>query len=437
MTQIPTPSHTRRPLGSAAALLATALAAACSGGGHDSAGGSGARSGTGSTGSGSTGSGSAGAAVGGGGGDTNLFGAGGSTGVSGNGAGADAGFVACIGTTVEGEQVKQMGPLDIYLVFDRTASMGQDCAFTPGTTPPVASKACFATYAISQYFMSVNPADDTHLAFQFMSLATDDCNGVPYATPLIDMTPLPVAANHALIQAISNETFVGGLGTHIEGAIRGISTYTTNHDLTVGRPAGRTTIGVLMTDGDPNGCDENVANLAQLVANHTAATMGAVKMFFIGETGATLANLESYAVNGGAAPHTDSCNGGPSPCHYWDVGDGQPAAFASAMASIVGQATVSHPLPCTFKVSTPPDGQTLDPNKVNVTFTDKTGQASGIYRVDSEAACDPTLGGWHYDNPAAPTEILLCKSSCSSVSASTGANVSVEFGCASKTPPLH
>jgi hypothetical protein len=283
--------------------------------------------------------------------------------------------------------------------------------------------------------MSVNPADDTHLAFQFMSLANNDCNGVPYGTPLIDMTPLPVDANHALVQAISNENFVGGLGTHIEGAIRGISTYTTSHDLNVGRPAGRTTIGVLMTDGDPNGCNENIDNLAQLVADHFAATKGAVKMFFIGETGATLASLEKYAVNGGAAPHTDFCGGGPSPCHYWDVGDGQPAAFLSAMASIVGQATVSHPLPCTFKVPPPPDGKTLDPKLVNVKFTDKNGQPIGIYRVESEATCDPSVGGWYYDDPAAPTEIQLCATTCSTVSAATGANVAVELGCASRTPP--
>jgi len=364
-----------------------------------------------------------------------VFGSGGARGTAGSSS-SDAGFEICDGLVVAGEQVVQAGPLDIYLVFDRTASMGKDCAFTPGTTPPVASKACFATYAVAEYFMSAKAADDTHLAFQFMSLSNNDCDGTPYATPLIDMTPLPVPASHPLVQAISNETFAGGLGTHIEGALRGIASYTTSHDLNVGHPAGRTTIGVLMTDGDPNGCNENVDQLAQLVADHTATTKGAVKTFFIGETGATLASLEKYAVQGGAAPHSDFCGGGPTPCHYWDVGDGQPAAFASAFASIVGQATVSHPLPCTFKVPPPPAGLVFDPNLVNVKFTNKSGASTGIFRVDSEAKCDPKLGGWHYDDPAAPKEILLCSTTCSTVSASTGAQVSVEFGCASMTGPI-
>src|SRR5262245_56802699 len=115
--------------------------------------------------------------------------------------------------------------------------MGQDCNFTPGTTAPVASKACFATYALSQYLMSTKAADDTRLAFQFMSLASNDCNGTPYATPLIAMTPLPVPANHAIIQAISNEDFAGGIGTHIEGALRGIASFTAAHDQNVARPA--------------------------------------------------------------------------------------------------------------------------------------------------------------------------------------------------------
>jgi hypothetical protein len=270
-----------------------------------------------------------------------------------------------------------------------------------------------------------------------MSLADNDCDGAPYATPLIDMTPLPVLASHALVQAISNEDFAGGFGTHIEGAIRGISDYTIRHHTTVGAPAGRTTIGVLMTDGDPNGCDEDIRNLTQLVTTHLAASGGAVKMFFIGETGATLRNLEQYAAPGGAAPHADFCGNGPNPCHYWDVGDGNSAAFASAMASIVGQATVSHPIPCTFLVPSPPAGQTLDPSLVNVRFTDPSGQPSTIYKVDSAASCDPALGGWYYDNPATPGQILLCDSSCSIVGSSAGANLEIQLGCASETPPVH
>ncbi|HEX7671864.1 MAG TPA: hypothetical protein VF395_19855 [Polyangiaceae bacterium] len=167
------------------AVLTASLTAACSGGSTDGTAGSG----KGGAGAGMGANGGAGGDMGrgasasddGAGGD--LFTTDGSTGTAGGDGTGDAGFKSCTGLAVASEQVVQAGKLDIYLVFDRTASMGQDCAFTPGTSPPVASKACFATYAIAQYFMSAKAADDTHLAFQFMSLATDDCNGTPYATP--------------------------------------------------------------------------------------------------------------------------------------------------------------------------------------------------------------------------------------------------------------
>jgi hypothetical protein len=423
------------------AILATlALSAACS---------SGTDSGTGTetepTAGGSANGGARESSSGGAGNVGSSAGSGGTTGTSGAGGmeiigssgatGADGGFAVCDGLVVAGEQAVETTPLDIYLVFDRTASMGQDCAFTPGTSPPVASKACFATYAIAQYFLSVDPAAKTRLAFQFMSLAKNDCDGTRYSTPLIDMTPLPVTANHPLIQAISNENFAGGFGTHIEGALRGLSSYTAAHDRDVGQAAGRTTIGVLMTDGDPNGCNENIDALAKIVSDHLTATAGAVKMFFIGETGATLSSLEKYAQGGGATSHADFCGDGPSPCHYWDVGDGQPAAFASAISSIVGQATVSHPIPCTFEVPLNPDGKVLDPSRVNVRFTEKDGTPVDMYRVDSKAGCD-AVGGWYYDDPTVPKEILLCESSCSAVTLADHAQVTLEFGCESRTPPI-
>ena len=61
------------------------------------------------------------------------------------------------------------GPLDVYLILDRTGSMGEDCAYAHGSTAPVSSKACFATYALPNYLIDVSPAVDTRLAFHLMS----------------------------------------------------------------------------------------------------------------------------------------------------------------------------------------------------------------------------------------------------------------------------
>ena len=313
------------------------------------------------------------------------------------------------------------GPLDVYFVFDRTGSMGEDCDYVHGDSPPVSSKACFATYAMSNYLINVTPQVDTRLAFQFMSLALDDCDGVPYSTPLTPLTQLPVPATDPLIQAISNENFAGGLGTHIEGALRGIASFTANNET-----PGRTMIGVLMTDGDPNGCNEDVGALSGIISAHLAAT--GIRTFIIGMEGATDSNLEQLGVAGGADPHPDFCGSVSAPCHYWNVGNGSGDAIASALRAIVGQAS---PLPCSFDVLSleAPAGESRDFNKVNVNLTEN-GVVQTIGRVSDAGSCPTDIPAWYYDDPAAPTMINLCPLACDTVQgAAQGARVTVVLGC--------
>jgi hypothetical protein len=318
-------------------------------------------------------------------------------------------------------QQKTTSALDIYFVFDRTGSMDTDCEYVPGGTPPVDSKACFATYALSDYLINVSSTIDTRLAFQFMSLP-DDCDGTPYETPLVGLTALPVTSTHQMIQELSDETFEGGLGTHIEGALRGLTAYTAT-----ARTAGREMIGVLMTDGDPNGCEDDISSLSDIVADHLDAT--GIRTFIIGMEGATDENLEELGAAGGADPHADWCGDVNAPCHYWNVEEGAEDAIAEALTAIVEQAA---PIPCDFDVSgfSPPAGQALDFGKVNVTLTDSGNVATKIGQVPAAADCPTDVPAWYYDNPAAPTSIKLCANACTLVTGSaTGSRVSVVVGC--------
>jgi hypothetical protein len=325
---------------------------------------------------------------------------------------------ACTGFELEQETVG--GPLDIYFIFDRTASMGEDCDYEPGGSPPVESKACFATYALPDYLVGVEPAVDTRLAYQVMSY-DDGCDGAPYATPMVDLTQLPVPIDHEIVTAISSETFEGGSGTQIEGALIGISQFTE-----AAETPGREMIGVLMTDGDPNGCNEDIDYLAGLIADHLAAT--GIRTFIIGMDGATESNLEELAIAGGAEAHDDFCGSLTPPCHYWNVGDGSGDAIASALTAIAGQAA---PFPCEYALADiqPPDGATLDLSTLNVQLT-QAGVSTVIANVASEDACPADEPAWYYDDNDAPTAILLCENACDLVTAAEeGATMNVVGGC--------
>jgi hypothetical protein len=182
-----------------------------------------------------------------------------------------------------------------------------------------------------------------------------------------------------------------------------------------------------MTDGDPEGCEQDIGKLAKLVSDHLSKD--GIRTFIIGMEGATDSNLERLALAGGAEPHSNYCGSVTAPCHYWNVGQGDDKAISDALSAIVAQ---SAPIPCEFKVSgfTPPSGQTLDFGKVNVTLTDKDGTPTTIGQAADEASCSTDAPGWYYDKPDAPTAIELCKNTCSLVADSaSGSKVNVVVGC--------
>jgi len=85
-------------------------------------------------------------------------------------------------------------------------------------------------------------------------------------------------------------------------------------------------------------------------------------------------------------------------------------------------------LPCALEIPDPPNGESFDVNKVNVLFTPAGGTATTIPRVDSLAACGDA-DGWYYDDAAAPTQIIVCPSTCETFTASEDGQVDLQFGC--------
>jgi hypothetical protein len=290
------------------ALVAVFVAVACGSSGSGAGDGSSFDPDSGASTSGSSGPGSLGA---GGGGDP------------GDGGGGD-GSGGCSGL------------VDMYIMFDRSNSMGQDC----NVGENVNSKWCHAVNALSGYFNSQS-ANGQAAALQYFPVAavTDPIckSGDGYEVASLPVAPADYETlpSHAFDSILNSEAPGSGLGTPTEAAIRGISRFTDAH-----RRGGRVTIGILITDGDPNGCDNNLDDLAALLDAHYQATKS--RTYVIGMDGATFTNLEKLAVGGNAPTHADvvgdakdACGAGlTAPCRSWNVGNGDPAAFIAALAAI-------------------------------------------------------------------------------------------------------
>lgn len=96
-----------------------------------------------------------------------------------------------------------------------------------------------------------------------------------------------------------------------------------------------------------------------------------------------------------------------------------------SMAVVSGAA-----LACEYEIPPPPAGETFDADEVNVEFDDGAGGVLQIGRVDDFTQCGGVANGWYYDNPAAPTRIVLCPQTCNTIQGFAMASVSIKFGCA-------
>jgi hypothetical protein len=269
----------------------------------------------------------------------------GSTGDDGSGSDGGAGADATTNPFADGGSTDGGGggsdgsgcyaPVDMYIMLDRSCSMGTDCNIGSSTN----SKWCHAVNALSGYFNSPSAAGNA-VALQFFPLvnhtAASCTTGAGYdvaaaPTPPPAYVTLPTTSFDSLLDTTTDNT---PCITPTEAAIRGLTTFTAGN-----RRGGRVTIGMLVTDGAPVKCDTNLTDLSNLLQAHYTATT--LRTYVIGMTGANDANLEQLAQGGNAPLHPDvvgnltgACGKSPSPCRHWNVGDGNPNAFIAALAAI-------------------------------------------------------------------------------------------------------
>jgi hypothetical protein len=326
----------------------------------------------------------------------------------------------------KGTAAAALAGVNMIVMFDRSTSMN-DTAVRNGP-----SRWALASAALDAFFAS-NEAAGLNLALRFFphdmpapGCNMTDCSVEACAAPMVPLGTLTAAMapadahEKALVDATAGATPAaratggGGMmmsgGTPISAALGGALQWASAQHT---KTPGENTVVVLVTDGEPNGCDEDIGNIAQLAADALAAD--GTRTYAIGLTGSQEADMNQIAMAGG----TDQ---------GIFVADGANTTqdLLQALGAIRGAI-----LDCDFAMPTPKPGIAVDPAFINVNFTPSNGMPSTLTQVADEASSSCTgSGSWYYDNPFNPTRIVLCKSTCDAVTADAMASLEILLGCA-------
>jgi hypothetical protein len=106
-----------------------------------------------------------------------------------------------------------------------------------------------------------------------------------------------------------------------------------------------------------------------------------------------------------------------------------PSAWGPFFDDVASAVERASRVDCAIDIPDPPSGSFFDRSRINV-FVDTGDGATRVGKVAGPDACDER-GGWYYDDEAAPTQVILCPTTCESVQAAPGETrrVDVQFGC--------
>jgi hypothetical protein len=335
-------------------------------------------------------------------------------------------------------------PVNMFVVFDRSYSM-LDCGSGEGSGMMGGGMGCetgptrweLAGAALTQFFRDPGAAD-LGVALRFyphelpVAGCTSDLVGNPAldggmgcdvdacAMPLVDMGVLTAdaapadAQEAALVNAVmTSAPLVSGEGTPTYIALAGAAQWARAYQQ---ENPQQSTVIVLVTDGEPNGCNIDTDAIAAIASD--AFMTAQIRTYAIGLASVGEAFMNAIAVAGG----TDQA---------FFVSDGATATadLLAALNAIRGMA-----LACDFPVPTSTStGTEIDPKLINVNFTTTAGGEVELGIVPSAADCGMEQA-WYYDDPALPTRIILCPAACSSVTGDINASIAILAGCMPRIP---
>jgi hypothetical protein len=409
-------------VGSFAAV--TAMAACSAAGGkstfHGSTGGSGGSGGgTGGTGTGATGGGGSG----GSGGQIIVGGSGG-----GSGSGGDAGVCKSVP-----EETKPAGlqPADIIWAIDTSCSMTEEVPSVQDNMNAFSQQIIQSGIDVHVILIAAYPNGLLSGGLGIcMQPPLGKAGGCPSTTPGSDNNLPTFFHDHN-----------PPLGVQSTNGLNAIIKSFKNYDPLLRAGASHWVVGVTDDDAsDPPygglspsaGADKFIADYKALSPKLADFKMSGITALSKCANAASIGAHWQYVIQKTGGLSADICKCAP----------GQTQQCSQAFQTIFTQLAqkiiqASKPLDCQWPIPAPPPGQSLEPGKVNVQFTDNsTGKTTMLYHVQDKAHCDPQKGGWYYDSDLNPTQVISCPASCTTIKAATDAKVDVLFGCKTQAPPV-
>ncbi|HEY3496433.1 MAG TPA: vWA domain-containing protein [Polyangiaceae bacterium] len=307
----------------------------------------------------------------------------------------------------------ELEPVYLVLAFDVSGSMGKgDFPWHDVTLkwdPVVAATRSFLEAEAStglQAALTAFPADVEE---------DERCEMATYLEPDVPMTALPSDDFGAALDAIREQDWRGGTPTLavVNGVLSYIDGYAVEHP-------GRYAL-VLVTDGYPQGCDDDDDDVAEIEAV-VRGVADTIPTFVLG-----IKNPPLTDEDGETAPDTVSDltsiarAGGTEAAYLIDTGDPTrtSADFQAAVAEIRGAA-----VSCALPIPVPPGGRTFEKEKVAVSYASGSTTTELVYDPDCTG-----VNGWHYDDLDAPETVILCDGTCETLQADPLVEVTVAFTC--------
>lgn len=323
------------------------------------------------------------------------------SGGSANGGGS-GGIEQCAAATAQAE----LAPVYLVFLLDESGSMGD------GKNGDRTVKWDPVTSALNAFYADKASAGITASLTLFpqnlnttMGAADNNkpasCKATDYQKPEVAPTALPDAKTFAA--AIAKLDPPNEYGTPTFPALSGTITYA---ESLLKEDASRKVAIVMVTDGEPYGCNGNTVNATAMAAAKVAKT---IPTYVIG-VGDKLDSLNQIANSGGTDKAFIVALNNPEQTRQ-DLLD--------AINLIRGQS-----ISCQLPLPAPPAGKRLDPDKVDVQFSGSA--ATKTLKYGTECTGDVA---WHYDNATTPTQVLLCDDACNTVKADPMGKLDVVFGC--------